>query len=193
LISPKSAELSFKQGNLTSLLVPISDFKQHRQELADLFHRLQAEFPHIQESDDNQFRLTDWTFDVEGVTEGELQQIGDRCRQAGWDFTYSTVQCHLKLAVQSKAAGLKQVLQSCFPDVRPEQVMTVGDSPNDESLFEPALFPLSVGVANVRQYCDRMIHQPTYITPGFEGQGFCELAQLLTMSKRAISREDLKP
>ncbi len=165
--------------NSNVLLVPISDFQDHRQQLAELFYQLQAEFPQIQESDDNRFRLTDWTFDVQGLTEMDLQKIRDRCHQAGWDFTYSTVQCHLKRPDQSKAAGLLQVLDRYFPNLKPEQVLTVGDSPNDESLFDSRLFPLSVGVANVRHYCDRMAHQPTYITTTPEGKGFCELAQIL--------------
>lgn len=168
------------QPNSEMLLVPISDFQHHRQQLAKLFQQLQTEFPQIQESDDNRFRLTDWTFDVQGLTDTELRKMSDRCHQEGWGFTYSTVQCHLKRPEQSKAAGLMQVINRYFPNLKPEQVLTVGDSPNDESLFDHRLFPLSVGVANVRRYCDRMAHQPTYITTASEGQGFCELAQLLT-------------
>ncbi len=34
----------------------------------------------------------------------------------------------------------------------PEQILTVGDSPNDQTLFDPDRFPLSVGVANMLQY-----------------------------------------
>ncbi len=167
------------QANSEVLLVPISNFKHHRQQLAELFQRLQTEFPQIQESDDNRFRLTDWTFDVQGLTDVELQKMRDRCHQEGWDFTYSTVQCHLKLPEQSKAAGLMQVIDRYFPDLQPEQVLTVGDSPNDESLFDRRFFPLSVGVANVRHYCERMAHHPTYITTAPEGKGFCELARIL--------------
>ncbi len=174
----------FYSGEASSnvLLVPIADFKHHRQQLAELFQRLQAEFPQIQESDDNRFRLTDWTFDVQGLTDMELQKMSDRCHQEGWDFTYSTVQCHLKLPEQNKAAGLVQVINRYFPDLKPEQVLTVGDSPNDETLFDRSLFPLSVGVANIKHYCDRLRHQPTFITTAPEGEGFCELAKILCLS-----------
>lgn len=172
------------------LLVPIADFQHHRQHLAALFHHLQAEFPQIRESKDNRFRLTDWTFDVQGLTDVELQKMRDRCHQEGWDFTYSTVQCHLKRSDQNKADGLLQVLDRYFPDLQPEHILTVGDSPNDESLFDPSLFPLSVGVANVRQYCDRMAHQPTYITTAAEGKGFCELTQILLRSKGKGQKAD---
>lgn len=161
------------------LLVPIADLTQHRQILAEMFQQLQQEFPQIQASADNPFRLTDWTFPVQGLSLEELQQMGDRCQQAGWDITYSTVQCHLKLPQQEKAIGLTTVLSRYFPGYAPEQVVTVGDSPNDESLFDRDQFPLSVGVANVEHYLDRLTHQPTFITQAPEAEGFCELAQCL--------------
>ncbi|HEY9617789.1 MAG TPA: HAD family hydrolase [Microcoleaceae cyanobacterium] len=165
-----------------SWLVTLPDVAQHRQHLAEAFYKLQADFPQIQESADNRFRLTDWTFDVWGLTPEELQTISDRCQEWGWGFTYSTVQCHIKLWQQSKAAGLQQVLAHWFDRCAPEQVITVGDSPNDESLFEAKQFPVSVGVANIRDYCDRLTHLPTYITTTPEGDGFYELSQQLQLA-----------
>ncbi|WP_432810936.1 HAD family hydrolase [Pantanalinema sp. GBBB05] len=158
-------------------LVSISDLAQHRQHLAEVFHYLQTDFPQIQESADNHFRLTDWTFDIGELTPEDLQGIRDRCQAWGWGFTYSTVQCHIKLQQQSKATGLQQVLAQWFQACPVEQVVTVGDSPNDESLFDAELFPVSVGVANIYHYCDRLQHLPTYITLAPEGEGFCELSQ----------------
>ena len=75
-----------------------------------------------------------------------------------------------------------QVLGDYFPQYTPEQVLTVGDSPNDASLFNPQLFPLSVGVANVLDYANELSYQPAYVTQGVEGEGFCELAQYLSNS-----------
>ncbi len=43
-------------------------------------------------------------------------------------------------------------------------VITVGDSPNDESLFNQRYFPMSVSVANIQEYTNQLQHQPTYIT-----------------------------
>ncbi|MGI0488170.1 HAD family hydrolase [Pantanalinema rosaneae CENA516] len=160
-----------------SWLVTIPDIGQHRQRLAEAFSKLQADFPQLQESIDNRFRLTDWTFDLGGLSPAELQAISDRCQAWGWGFTYSTVQCHIKLPQQSKAAGLQQVLAQWFADCPVDQVVTVGDSPNDESLFDANLFPVSVGVANIHHYRDRLTHLPTYVTIAPEGHGFCELSQ----------------
>lgn len=178
----------FYRGNRetdSEFLVPIADIAEHRQKLAVIFRDLQTEFPKIQESSDNQFRLTDWTFAVQDLSAAELQQIDDRCQSQGWSFTYSTVQCHIKPLEQEKAIGLAKVLSQHFPQYSPQQVVTVGDSPNDESLFNPNRFPLSVGVANVLHYRDRLMYQPAFVTPSIESQGFCELASVIL---GAISR-----
>ena len=159
------------------MLSEIPDLARHRRQLADLFQQLQQTFPHLQESTDNRFRLTDWTFDVQGLSQDDLQWLNHTCQSQGWGFTYSTVQCHIKPLTQDKAVGLKQVLQTYFPHISPAQVLTVGDSPNDESLFDPAIFPHSVGVANVAHYADQLTHQPAYITDGSEVAGFCQLVE----------------
>lgn len=159
-------------------LTPIDNLNLHRQKLAEIFHFIQSKFPQIQESNDNYFRLTDWTFDIAGLTFLELETIANICQQEGWGFTYSTVQCHIKPIEQNKASSLLQVLDKNFPQLTTKQVITVGDSPNDESLFERSLFPFSVGVANVLHYVDRLKHQPTYVTNLAESEGFCELVKL---------------
>jgi hydroxymethylpyrimidine pyrophosphatase-like HAD family hydrolase len=158
-------------------LSSIEDFSYHRQKLGQMFQTLQLEFPHIQESRDNQFRLTDWTFDISGISPEELTQMHDRCQAHGFGFTYSTVQCHIKPLEQDKAIGLNKVLHQTFSDLAANQVITVGDSPNDESLFDPYFFPLSVGVANIKTYVDYLTHLPAYMTQASEAEGFCELAK----------------
>lgn len=166
------------------LLSPIQDLLAHRQQLAEVFQALQAKFPHLKESSDNRFRLTDWTFDVQNLSIGEIRQLHHLCQTWGWGFTYSTVQCHIKLPQQTKSAGLLQVLSRYFPHYTAQRVLTVGDSPNDETLFDPVHFPLSVGVANIQRYREQLTHQPAYITALAEGEGFMELAQYLIHLER---------
>jgi len=159
-------------------LTPIFNTLQHRQQLAAVFQKLQQYFPQIRESSDNCFRMTDWTFDVQGLSLEQLNRLGCICQELGWGFTYSNVQCHIKPLQQDKALGLLQVLQNHLK-YPAEQVVTVGDSPNDESLFNPEYFPFSVGVANAIEYADRLRYQPAYITKACEGEGFCELAKMI--------------
>jgi HAD superfamily hydrolase (TIGR01484 family) len=159
------------------VLSDIPDLARHRRQLAEQFHLLQHRYPQLQPSTDNAFRITDWTFDVAGLTPAEITAIASRCQ--GWSFTYSTVQCHIKPVGQDKARGLQQVLRQYFPALKPHQVLTVGDSPNDEAMFDPRFFPVSVGVANVLAYRDRLRFLPQYVAASSESSGFCELVALL--------------
>ncbi|MEO1433603.1 MAG: HAD family hydrolase [Cyanobacteria bacterium J06633_8] len=160
-------------------ITPIQDLSQHRKDLASVFQKLQLDFPQIKESSDNRFRVTDWTFDVAGLSIDSLQTMQHQCQELGWGFTYSNVQCHIKPLGQDKAVGLSQILQEYFPEYTSDEVVTVGDSPNDESLFDKSYFGISVGVANVLEYVSKLQHQPAYITQGSEGKGFCELSNHL--------------
>jgi HAD superfamily hydrolase (TIGR01484 family) len=162
------------------IITRINNVETYRIELKKVFQLLQNKFPQIKESTDNSFRVTDWTFDLGDLTARQLDLMEGICENAGYGFTYSTVQCHIKPQPQDKACGLQQVLKKHFPSLTSEQILTVGDSPNDESLFNRDFFPLSVGVANFAHYSDRIVHQPTYITSLSEVRGFCQLVQLLT-------------
>lgn len=162
------------------LLSDIPDLEIHRQKLRSAFEMLKQQYPQLQESSDNAFRLTDWTFDVEGLSQTELGAIATQCQQWGWSFTYSTVQCHIKPADQSKAMAIQQVVQQQFPTINLDRVITIGDSPNDETMFDPAIFPVSVGVANILNYRDRIQHLPQFVTAQPGADGFCELVTLLS-------------
>lgn len=142
--------------------------------LAQMFQHLQTQFPQIKTSRDNRFRVTDGTFDSQDLSPAEMQQMATLCEQQGWGFTYSNVQCHIKPPEQNKGAGLLKTLSVQKLQCRLEQTLTVGDSPNDESLFDPAVFPHSAGVGNALAYRAQMVHQPAYMTAAVEGLGFCE-------------------
>ncbi|MEL7421198.1 MAG: HAD family hydrolase [Cyanobacteria bacterium J06555_3] len=158
------------------------DINRHRVELHEVFRLLQSKFPQLRESEDNRFRITDWTFEVENLSADELAKIDLVCQSEGFGFTYSTIQCHIKPTYQDKAYGLQQVIPKYFPDLKPEEIVTIGDSPNDESMFNQAEFPLSVGVANVLKYSDRLKYLPAYVTSKSEGAGFRELAESIIQS-----------
>ena len=161
------------------LLVDISDVEAHRQQLRTVFDRIKEDFPKLQPATDNRFRLTDWTFTNTGFSAAELAHMQQRCSQLGWGFTYSSIQCHIKPLHQAKGSAVLTIARQLMPGITPEMMVTVGDSPNDESLFVSDDFPYSVGVANIAEFSDRLRHQPTYVTRAREGEGFCELVKWL--------------
>jgi HAD superfamily hydrolase (TIGR01484 family) len=167
------------QSEQAVAITPIEDFSKHRKDLEAVFQKLQQDYPQIKESSDNRFRVTDWTFDVAGLNSDSLQTLSRQCQDNGYGFTYSNVQCHIKPLGQDKAVGLSQVLREYFPEYTLDEVVTVGDSPNDESLFDKNYFKVSVGVANVLEYVDKLQHKPAYVTQNKEGEGFCELSDYI--------------
>jgi hypothetical protein len=62
-------------------------------------------------------------------------------------------------------------------DAQRARFVFAGDSPNDAPMF--AFFPNAVGVANVREFADRIATLPAYVTKAEAGAGFAELAEFL--------------
>jgi hydroxymethylpyrimidine pyrophosphatase-like HAD family hydrolase len=62
-------------------------------------------------------------------------------------------------------------------DAERDRFVFAGDSPNDAPMF--AFFPNAVGVANVREFIDRIATLPAYVTRGEAGAGFAELTEFL--------------
>ena len=175
--------LYIDKANLKPIILPdIPRMTHHRDRLSSFFNRLKNRYPTLTPSVDNPYRITDWTFDIASLAPSDLSWMQETCEAQAMGFTYSNVQCHIKIPRQNKAMGLVKVLQQQFPEVSLDEIVTVGDSPNDESLFE-AQFPQSVGVANVAYYLPLLAHSPTYITTAAEGKGFIELADYLIASK----------
>ncbi|MGD1902963.1 MAG: HAD family hydrolase [Geitlerinemataceae cyanobacterium] len=161
------------------MLKDLGTLSRHRTTLSQVFYRLCQDFPHLQESSDNPFRQTDWTFDVRGLDDRQIDIIKSLCLGARCGFTYSNVQCHIQPPHQNKASGLDRLLEELAPDFDRDRLITVGDSPNDESLFDVTRFPRSVGVANLAHYRDRLDHLPIALTAAPEGEGFSELVNWL--------------
>lgn len=161
------------------VLSDIPRMSQHRDRLQKIFHILKKRYPNLRPSVDNAYRITDWTFDIGEFTAEEITWLQTTCKQYTTGFTYSNVQCHLQVLNQNKANGLNKVLKERFSYLPVSKILTVGDSPNDESLFNRQQFPNSIGVANVSHYLSSLAHSPTYITSKPEVNGFLEIVDSL--------------
>lgn len=89
----------------------------------------------------------------------------------GWFGEYdklSTCQAYLK---KEFGYNEKQMKEHCI---------FVGDSPNDEPMFQ--FFPNSFAVANITEFLPQLKHKPAYLAQGEEGLGFCEVAERVLKS-----------
>ncbi|MEL6552190.1 MAG: HAD family hydrolase [Cyanobacteria bacterium J06621_11] len=168
-----------KQSPQPMILPDIPRMSHHRDRLQHIFRILQKRYPKLQPSVDNPYRLTDWTFDIDNFTTEDIAWLSETCKKHTMGFTYSNVQCHLQVPRQNKANGLKRILQQKFAHLTPTQMLTIGDSPNDESLFNTQQFPNSIGVANVSHYLPSLSYHPAYITHKPEVDGFLEVVENL--------------
>ncbi|MBD3352855.1 MAG: HAD-IIB family hydrolase [Candidatus Lokiarchaeota archaeon] len=59
----------------------------------------------------------------------------------------------------------------------PEKALFIGDSPNDQPMFN--FFPISVGVQNINNFKDLINNFPTYVTKKPAGLGFAEIVKII--------------
>lgn len=135
-------------------------------------------YPAVKYTQDQSFRLTDMAFDIgQAVTVEETvaEQATQWLREQGVTARRSSIHINAWIGDYSKASGAMNWLNSRHIDR--EKSIFIGDSPNDESMFEH--LPVSVGVGNIQRFLDRMSHVPTYITESNGGYGFVEMANVL--------------
>ena len=74
----------------------------------------------------------------------------------------------------------REVLKLSLED-HPERAIFIGDSPNDEPMFN--FFPLSIGVQNIRKFENVIKTHPKYITEKPSGLGFAEMVSFILKNR----------
>lgn len=90
----------------------------------------------------------------------------------GWFGTYNKLTTTFQFLKNEFGLSEKEVFEKCI---------FVGDSPNDEPMFEK--FPHSFGVANIRNFEKDMKHLPKYITTLKGGDGFNQITEKILTTR----------
>jgi HAD superfamily hydrolase (TIGR01484 family) len=150
--------------------------------------RVLKRFPAARKSSDSQYTEVDVAVDHNEevrLPKEVAREIESALLARGLRAVRSSVHVNCWDGAFDKLAMVKRFVQREWrldPARQLRQFVYVGDSFNDAPLFEA--FPLSVGVANVREVFAEIPHKPAFITRAAEGRGFEELVRAILRARR---------
>ncbi|MCM2323794.1 MAG: HAD-IIB family hydrolase [Oligoflexia bacterium] len=172
-----------------------ADAAMLRARLRGLGERIQARFPQAKWASDQAYRefdlAIDFCEDVPRWPEADVDALLRLCADEGAHAKLSSIHVNAWYGDYDKRRGLEHWLASGAPGLSGEvpaweELLFIGDSPNDEPLFQA--FDLSVGVANLTPFLPRLRTAPRWLTQAESGAGFAELARALIAARGGAGR-----
>ncbi len=148
-----------------------------------------AEFPGVTLSSDQPYRELDLAIEVRNAKGSRVPEpvVNDICsilRRRGMTTKVSSIHINAYFGDYDKLAMARittdELWQENLASTR-DKWLFIGDSANDAAMFE--FFPLTIGVANVRNVLDRLPVPPAYVTPGEGGAGFAQAVRALLAAR----------
>ena len=169
----------------------------NRRRLEILGRDILAKVPGTALASDQAYRdadlAVDYREDVAPLPPQSVDRIVALMTAAGARAKVSSIHVNGWFGDYDKLAMIRILFRELFAaelDAVKNTVVFVGDSPNDEPMFR--FFPFAVGVANVRDFGDRLKARPAFITRARAGAGFAEVAAAVLAAKgsrrRSVSR-----
>ena len=149
--------------------------------------RILAEVPGATLARDSPGRVTDIAIDhseFAHLDAAGIEQVVAIMRSEGMNATVSSIHINGWFGSHTKLTGAAWISRRLLGrdiDAERGQWVYVGDSTNDQLMF--AHFPLSVGVANLLDFADRLTQWPAYLTTLDRGRGFVEVAERLLATR----------
>ena len=125
----------------------------------------------------------DFAEDVTHLDNTSIKKIVDIFEFHGATARVSSIHVNGWLGEHSKLSMTKSMMLAFFDvdlDTVRDNYVFIGDSPNDEPMFD--YFPWAVGVANFNDLRDQCRASPTWITKKSRASGFIEMAETLLES-----------
>jgi len=167
---------------------PDSDWQGDRKRLEAIGARVLREVNGTALASDQGYRAVDlaidFSEDVPPLGRDAVERIVAQFEAAGATAKVSSIHVNAWFGKHDKLSTSLTLLRDAFGidgTAQREQIIYVGDSPNDSPMF--GFFPNAVGVANVRDFEGRMPALPAYVTAGRSADGFAELANLLITAR----------
>jgi len=154
---------------------------RHALRLQEVAARVLREVPGASLARDSAGRVTDIAIDhheFAHLDQAAIEHVVALMCEEGMTATVSSIHINGWFGDHDKLSGARWMAQRLFGrelDAERERWIYVGDSTNDQVMF--AFFPLSVGVANLRDFAAQLHTWPAFITQAARGAGFAEVAQ----------------
>ncbi|MEP6740379.1 MAG: HAD-IIB family hydrolase [Caldimonas sp.] len=189
VVAENGAVALFREGGTTHI-----EYVQDETERAVNATRLRAaaervlrEVPGATLARDSAGRVTDIAVDhaeFAHLDPAQIERVVAVMRGEGMSATVSSIHVNGWYGEHTKLSGARWIVQRLLRrdlDAEHAQWVYVGDSTNDQLMF--AHFPLSVGVANLADFADRLTQWPAYLTTHDRGRGFVEVAERLLAAR----------
>jgi hypothetical protein len=154
--------------------------KADRQKLEKLKLEILDKIPGCRVSADQAYReadlAIDYCEDVPPLPMKGVDQIVRLFEEAGARAKISSIHVNGWFGEYDKLTMTRMLFEEVFKDgleAIKEDVIFIGDSPNDVPMFR--FFPHSVGVANILQFKEKITHKPAWVTQQEGGYGFAEM------------------
>ena len=164
--------------------------RANSEKLWKIANQVLADFPGTTIASDQAYReidvAIDFCEDVPPLPLATAQAIAEAFHRQGAAAKVSSIHVNAWFGNHDKLTMSERFLAESF-DIRVEKdlnhIAYCGDSPNDAPMY--AVFPLGIGVANIRPYAKLMAHLPNYVTMGEGGHGFAEFADAVLKARDA--------
>ena len=154
--------------------------------------RVLDEVPGATLAQDSAGRVTDIAIDhseFAHLTQPQIDAVLQVMRSEGMNATVSSIHINGWYGEHDKLSGARWIVQRLLGRSLDDETAAwayVGDSTNDQTMF--GHFPVSVGVANLMQFADRLHTWPAYLAQGERGRGFAEVTGALRAARTADKR-----
>lgn len=166
--------------------------RQNRLRLDELRERILREVPGTGIASDQLYREADLAIDVcedvEPLPKAQVDRVLAIFAEAGAVAKLSSIHVNGWFGDYDKLSMTRRFTADVFGrdlDAEKDRFVFVGDSPNDGPMF--GFFPLSCGVANIRDFADGSVVLPAWVADGHGGAGFVEVAERLLAARAATN------
>ena len=163
--------------------------EEGRRKLERIRERVLREVPGAAIAADQPYRVADLAVDfcedVEPLSRADVHRICGIAEEEGATCRVSSIHVNCWYGDFSKITCVKRFTQDLTGgsfDALKGKALFIGDSPNDEPMFQE--FETSVGVSNLQSFLSDIKHLPRYITAEKAAKGFREAVNVI-LDKRA--------